>query len=45
VLASPGELASYRMTPKAVGVAERGLRMAADASSPPWPRPLTPTVE
>jgi len=31
VLASPDELAGYRMTPKAVAVAERGLRMAAEA--------------
>jgi len=45
VLASPGELAGYRMTPKAVGVAERGLQMAAAASSPPWPRALMPSVE
>ena len=31
VLASPDELPRFRMTPKAVAVAERGLRMAADA--------------
>jgi hypothetical protein len=35
VLASPGELPRFRMTPKAVSVAERGLRMAADAFAPP----------
>lgn len=45
VLASPAELAGYRMTPKAVGVAERGLRMAADSTSAPWPRPFTPFLE
>jgi 8-oxo-dGTP diphosphatase len=31
VLAFPDELPRFRMTPKAVAVAERGLRMAADA--------------
>ena len=45
VLASPDELATYRMTPKAVAVAERGLRMAAAAFSTPWPRPFTPALE
>jgi 8-oxo-dGTP diphosphatase len=45
VLASPEELASYRMTPKAVAVAERGLRMVANASGSPWPRPFTPVLE
>ena len=35
VLASPGDLPRFRMTPKAVSVAERGLRMAADAFAPP----------
>jgi 8-oxo-dGTP diphosphatase len=36
VLASAGELASYRMTPKATAVAERGLRMAEAWQ---WPVP------
>ena len=45
VLASLDELARYRMTPKTVGVAERGLRMAADASSTPWRGPFTPSLE
>jgi 8-oxo-dGTP diphosphatase len=45
VLAAPGELAGYRMTPKAVAVAERGLRMAAEAFSTPWSRPFTPVLE
>ncbi|HEX2311837.1 MAG TPA: hypothetical protein VHH91_14090, partial [Vicinamibacterales bacterium] len=31
VLAFPDELPRFRMTPKAVAIAERGLRMAADA--------------
>jgi 8-oxo-dGTP diphosphatase len=44
VLASPEELSGYRMTPKAVAVAERGLRMAADDTTP-WPRPFSAALE
>jgi len=45
VLASAGELATYRMTPKAVAVAERGLRMAADVFGAASDRPFTPVLE
>jgi hypothetical protein len=33
------------MTTKAVAVAERGLRVAAEAFSTPWSRPFTPVRE
>ena len=45
VLAAPDELAGYRMTPKAVGVAERGLLMAPDAFRVPRPGTFSPSME
>ncbi len=45
VLASPGELGGYRMTAKAVAVAERGLRMAPEAFSTSALRSFTPALE
>ena len=45
VFASADEFPSYRMTPKAVAVAERGLRMAADVFGAAAGRPVTPVLE